>query len=368
VLSLQAVEAMRVRVFEGRQRSESGEAGAAGGVEPLVEMPLREVMILGLLSNRTLALIAAVFGAIWQFDLFDIEPYITRLLESEPALPQAVALPGPWSTTLLALAVLLGALLVFKLLSLAWVIVKFHGFTLTARGEGLRAEYGLLTKISATMPRHRIQLLSIRRSPLQRWLRRAAVQVETAGGREEDEGSSVDRLWLAPLLREEQLAGLLARVHPEINLGSLDWLPLAPRARRRLLRKSLILLCIVTALSCISLKFWGLLLLIPGLPLAILHSALFVKHTAYATAGGAILYRSGWWVRRLSMVRYDKIQALLLAESPFDRRNGMAGLVVDTAGAGKVGHGVRIRYLLAESAEKLQARLFRESCRTAFRW
>jgi putative membrane protein len=368
VLSLHAVEAMRARVFEGRQRAEGRETGAENAVEPLVRMPLRELITLGLLSNRALALIAAAFGAIWQFDLFDIESYIDRLVDNELALPESVALHGLWSTTILAVGALLSILLLFKLLSVVWVILKYYGFTLTSRGEGLRAEYGLLTKISATIPRHRIQLLSIKRSPLQRWLGRAAVQVETAGGREEDEGSSVDRLWLAPLIREEQVAGLLAKVQPEIDPDALDWLPLAPRARRRLLRKSLILLFIVTALGCISLKFWGLLLLLPGLPLALLHSALYVKHTAYATGGGAIFYRSGWWVRRLSIVRYDKIQALSLGESPFDRRNGMAGLAVDTAGAGKAGHGVRIRYLLAETAKKLQAGLFRETCRTAFRW
>jgi len=368
VLSLQAVERMRARVFEGRQRVEATETGAESAVKPLVKLPLRELITLGLLSNRALALIAAAFGAIWQFDLFDIEPHIDRLFESELALPDSVDLHGIWSTTIMAVGALLSVLLLFKLLSVAWVILKYYGFTLTARGEGLRAEYGLLTKISATIPRHRIQLLSIKRSPLQRRLGRASVQVETAGSREGDEGSSVDRLWLAPLIREEQVAGLLAKVQPEIDLDALDWLPLAPRARRRLLRKTLILVLILTALSCITLKFWGLLLLVPGLPFALVHSALYVKHTAYATRGGAIFYRSGWWVRRLSIVRYDKIQALSLTESPFDRRNGMAGLGVDTAGAGRAGHRVKIAYLLAGTAREMHARLFRESSRTAFRW
>jgi putative membrane protein len=368
VLSLRAVERMRSRVFEGRERSAEEPSGTEGVVEPLVKLPWRELLTLGLLSNRGLALVAAAFGAIWQFDLFDIEPHIDRLLASELALSDSVALPGIWSTTVLALLALLSILLLFKLLSLGWVILKYYGFTLTGREEGLRAEYGLLTKISATIPRHRIQLLSIKRSPLQRWLRRAAIQVESAGGRAEDEGSSVDRLWLAPLVREEQVAGLLAKIQPEVDLDALDWLPLAPRARRRLLRKSLLLVLLITALCCISLKFWGLLLLVPGLPFALVHSALYVKQTAYATRKGAVYYRSGWWVQKLSIVRYDKIQALALRESPFDRRNGMAGLDVDTAGAGRVGHRVEIGYLLAETARELHARLFRESSLTAFRW
>jgi membrane protein YdbS with pleckstrin-like domain len=55
-------------------------------------------------------------------------------------------------------------------------------------------------------------------------------------------------------------------------------------------------------------------------------------------------------------------------ETPFDRRNSMAALAVDTAGAGRVGHRVHIRYLLAETAEKLRASLFREASSTSFRW
>jgi len=268
------------------------------------------------------------------------------------------------------LPALLLVLFFFKLLSLAWIIIKFYGFTLTAHGGVLRAEYGLLTKITATIPRHRIQLLSVKRGPLQRWLGRASIQVETAGGRDEDEGSSVDRLWLAPLIHESEVAGLLENVQPQIDLGSIDWQPLAAGARRRLLRKSLLLVSLASIGLCLVLNLspWGLLLLVPGLPFAILHSALYVRHAGYARTDGAIYYKSGWWERRMSIVRCSKIQALSLVESPFDRRNDMAGLAVDTAGAGRVGHRVQIRYLLAETARKLQESLFREASRTAFRW
>jgi putative membrane protein len=333
-------------------------------------MSLRDLITLGLLSNRALALIAAAIGAIWQFELFDIEQYIDGLLENGPAVPESLILPGVWGTTATALLALLLVLLFFKLLSLAWVIMKFYGFTLTARGEGLRAEYGLLTRITATIPRHRIQLLSLKQGPLQRWLGRASIQVETAGGREEDEGSAVDRLWIAPLIRERAVAGLLQKVQPAIDLDALDWQPLAPGARRRLLRKSIMLVLLATAGLCVVLNLnpWGLLLLVPGLPLAFVHATLYVRHAAYTVAGGAIYYRSGWWERRMSTVRCSKIQALSLKESPFDRRNGMAGLAVDTAGAGRIGHRVQIRYLVAGTARELLESLFREASLTAFRW
>jgi putative membrane protein len=95
---------------------------------------------------------------------------------------------------------------------------------------------------------------------------------------------------------------------------------------------------------------------------------MYVKHTRYAAIEGAVFYRSGWWVRRLSVVRCNKIQALSLEESPFDRRNGMASLSVDTAGAGKTGHRIDIGYLLADAAAEMRDWLFRQTSLTAFRW
>jgi putative membrane protein len=366
VLSLGAVERLRERIFEGRQgRTELVEQE---GDRVLVRLPFRELMTLGLLSNRGLALVAAAFGAVWQFDLFDLDEKISNFSEVQSLLPESVALPGVWRATVLAVLAVLAVVLFLKLLSLAWVAIKFYGFTLTAREENLRAEYGLLTKISASIPLNRIQLLSVKRTPLQRLLGRAAIQVETAGGRAEDEGSSVDRLWIAPLIREELVAGLLERIQPEIKLESLEWLPLAPRAPRRLLRKMLFLVALGTIGLAFPMRLWVLLPLVPAVALAFIHSRMYVKHTRYAAIEGAVFYRSGWWVRRLSVVRCNKIQALSLEESPFDRRNGMASLSVDTAGAGKTGHRIDIGYLLADAAAEMRDWLFRQTSLTAFRW
>ncbi len=366
VLSLEAVERLRERVFEGRQGRR--ELAEPEGRRVLVHLPFRELIALGLLSNRGLALVAAAFGALWQLDLFDIDEKISNISEVQSLLPESIALPGVWRTTVLAVLGVLAVVLLLKLLSLAWVVVKFYGFTLTAREDNLRAEYGLLTKISASIPLDRIQLLSVKRTTLQRLLGRAAIQVETAGGRAEDEGSSVDRLWIAPLIREERVAGLLKRIQPESDLEPLEWLPLAPRARRRLLRKMLILVALGTIGLAFPLRLWVLLPLAPAVALAFWHSRMYVKHTRYAAVEGAVFYRSGWWVRRLSVVRCSKIQALSLRESPFDRRNGMASLSVDTAGAGKTGHRIDIGYLLADAAAEMRDRLFRQTSFTAFRW
>jgi putative membrane protein len=286
------------------------------------------------------------------------------MLDAPQSLPQTDLLP----TWVLAVGGTVILLLLLKLLSVAWIVLKYYGFTLTRRGDDLRAVYGLLTRVSATIPRRRLQVLSTHRGPLQRWLRRVSVQVETAGGREGDERSGTDRLWLAPQMPEERLADLLAEVLPDVDFASLEWRSLEPRARWRVFRKTWRLVSLlVLALSGLVWP-WGLLLLLPVPLLALAHSALYVRFTGYATSEHAVLYRSGWLRRRVSVVRFDKIQVVSLRQTPFDRRARMASLCVDTAGAGRIGHPVEINYLADEAAGRIFERLSREAGRTAFRW
>ncbi len=103
-------------------------------------------------------------------------------------------------------------------------------------------------------------------------------------------------------------------------------------------------------------------------PLAWIGTRLYVRHTAYALTDDTVVYRSGWWGRRLSAARFNKIQALELVQSPFDRRNRMAALRVDTAGSGPVGHAMAMAFLDAPAALRLHERLTLEAGRTTFRW
>ena len=72
------------------------------------------------------------------------------------------------------------AALIFRLLSAVWSAIKHFEFTLTARGEELFQSYGLLTRVGRTIPRSRIQKLTISEAPLMRLLGRATVTVDTA--------------------------------------------------------------------------------------------------------------------------------------------------------------------------------------------
>ena len=63
----------------------------------------------------------------------------------------------------------------------------------------------------------------------------------------------------------------------------------------------------------------------------------------------------------MTLVRAGRIQVVGLERSPFDRRWGMAGVRVDTAGAASGGHHVHIRWLSDAVARALYERLRRAS-------
>ncbi len=62
---------------------------------------------------------------------------------------------------LLGLALIVFLLVLLRLLSIAWYLVRYRGFTLRQKDEDLRAEYGLLTQVSSLIPVHRIQLVTV---------------------------------------------------------------------------------------------------------------------------------------------------------------------------------------------------------------
>jgi putative membrane protein len=360
VLSLEAVETMRTSVFRDREAGAAAVTAAAAdsmgtdapaspvASETVVhEMSSKDVFLFGIISNKGMVVVAAAFGLLWQFD-----PWERIGVIEIDSIEQAEAyLPGsPFGN------------------AVVWAFLKFHGFRLRRLGDDLRAEYGLLTRVSKTIPRHRIQVLSIRESLLHRLFGCAAVQVETAGGGGDENSSGSDRLWLAPIVRKDRLAELFAEALPGVSLDDVDWQPISPRARRRIVRVILYAMILPVAGLVFGLGPWALLIPVAALPWVAFHSARWVRHAGYSLSPGAVFFRSGWWVRRLSVARFGKMQVIQLGQSPFDRRHDMASVRVDTAGAGPIGHGIEIPYLDAPVARELSERLSDEAGRTRFEW
>lgn len=385
VLTLPAVEELRAHILHGQSSKGSSCLSEASTIdsEPqgreLLSVEPARLALLGLLSNRGMLVVAAAAGLAQQAGVFENPAIYEPLMKAFPevdwnGLWQSI-LSHPVLTTLGFLLLVTALWGLTRLLSALWVMVNLYGFNLRRDDEDLRTEYGLLTRVTATVPRHRIQLLSIKESFLQLRWGLASVQIETAGGGGNEDsnaqGPGAARLWLAPMIERIGLAGLMRDAVPQTglrgDLDQLDWQPLAPNARRRLLRRSVLLVLVPTAIALWPLGPWALAFALL-LPLLFWRAYRFVARAGWALSDQAVYFRSGAFGLQTSMVPFAKIQGLRIVQSPFDRRNRMASVRVDTAGASPTGHRVEIPFLETGTAHRLVERLEHQAAELEFHW
>ena len=343
VLSLDDVQLIRDRLAGGVTTSDSTESTEQSA--PLVRLSTPDLVRLGLINNRGLVVVAFGMGIAQQIGVFD------RLPDLEVLFKQASALAAP-----LSIAVTVAAVIAFLLLfSVLISINRFSGFELRRVGDDFRLRCGLFTQRSATIPRRRVQLVSIRSTPLHRLNKRVGVRVETAGGTQ-DKVTVFGRLWFAPLVRTDEGDRVVGELGFPVP-GSIDWQPLAPGAFRRKLKKTLIVYVPVAALIAVLAWPWGVLVGPSLVVLAVVHTRADIRRTQWSAADGLIAFRSGVIFRKTTIARPNASQVVTVTESPFDRRRSMARLSVDTAGAGPAGHTIRIPYLARRTADDSARRL-----------
>lgn len=313
----------------------------------VLRIPTRRLIAAGLLSNRGLVLIPILLGVFFQFDL-DKQIDIRHVEKN---------LPGDWSTGTIAGAIgaAVAVLAVLRLASAGWFILRFYGYRLERHGEDLRISCGWFTRVSATVPRHRIQFISVQQTLLARPFDLAAIRVETAGGaatKGEDAAITVGRRWFVPVLHVDEVASVLEHLRSglSVDTDTLPWQSPSPLARRRLVRLAAIRSIGVAAVAMLLLGRWGFLAGLLAFPPLVYLVVRYVRSLKYARSDRFIIFRSGILNRKTSLTFFDKVQAVEVRESPFDRRWGMATLSVDTAAAGPARHRIRVKYLPAATA------------------
>ncbi len=381
VLSLSAIDEMRAHVFAGRGEGEIAQTAPdelRTESRVLVKLPAGELAKLGIVSNKGLVVVAAALGLVWQTTGW--EPDENPLAEYFGTAPAWLTDLTDGSVLTMAAAIaflVIVAVVLLRMLSVGWFLVQLYGFTLRRRDDDLRAEYGLFTRISRTIPTSRIQTLTTTESALHRLFGRQSVELRTVGGGGGDldiglEGATpkARNQWLAPMVETARVSELLTQVLPEVDLGSVQWEPLATRAWLRVFRRLLALIALVAGVGATMLDPWftAPALAVPLAGLAYVHARLFVKHARYALTPWGVAFKSGWWDRTVKLVRYSKIQTVARAETLFDRRNGMASVRVDTAGAETMGYTIDIPYLDADVATGVTQQLYDQASRQAFRW
>jgi putative membrane protein len=359
VLPFDALAEMRARVFEGKQAA----AQAGGDVtstpdappvplasvrgETILQLPVRETALSGLLDNRGWVVIGAASGLLWE----------TGMLDRFENLPQT-------SWTIVA-AVGAGLFVVSPILSVVWATVRLHGFTLTRKGEELLTEYGAMTRVTATIPLRRVQAVKIVRSPGYLLTGRAAIRVDTAGGSAGNAGTERD--WIAPIIRNGDVPAFVRGLLPDVSVDMVDWQPADPRAGTRRMRRAVYRALIAGVVSAWWLEWYGAAAVTVGLGAwGVVAARQYVRNLGWWRSEHVTCFKSGWLWKAITIVPVPKVQVVELRESLFDRWWQMASVAVDTAGAG--GHQVDVPYLPRAVAEDLRIALASQAAATTYRW
>ena len=375
VIPVGAFEEMRRRVFQHRDADVDVQQEPAPAPRSILRLSPREILLCGFIENRGVVVIAAAFGLLWELGLADA--WFEQVFGEETSgrglirsLIAAVMGSAGLSARQVAatLAAFLALFVFVRLLSMLWALIRLYGYELARSDDDLRTAFGLFTRIEATIPLHRIQTLTIEEGPWHRLFKRVGVKVETAGGGSGSDGATTaaDRAWLAPVLRSTDLPALLHEVLPEVDLTSVEWHGLDALAFRRAFRSLLMFGLPGAGALVMVLTWWTPALVTTIVVWALVNSTQYVRRTGWTMTATAVVFRSGWIWRSITVAPFAKIQAVALRESPFDRGWGMAAVEVDTAGTG--GGRVTIPFLARETAGELHASLAVEASRTEFKW
>lgn len=341
----------------GAMDAAGGEAANDGGERRLLALDARELLLLGLTTQRGWAVVGAAMALLWQLlpDEDNLMRVIWRGVES--AVGEGASLvPGPFATAIAASVLLALFAVAVKLLSVAAAFVSFHRFRLGVRVARVRTEAGLLTRAVASARLDKIQRLLFAESWLARRLGRRSLACEVAGGQvavNEDEGTRLH--WLAPIATPVSTARLVEELAPGLDPDRLPWQPLHPRAWRRMFNASALVWTVVAGIVGLNvgpvvLPVWVLLI-----AWAAISACGEARFAGFVWHDGVVGYRSGWFNRRWTLARVAKGQSVQWKQTPLDRRAGMATVAIDTAGARPQTLRLAIPYLDADQARRLAA-------------
>jgi putative membrane protein len=348
VLALDDAESLRTELLD-RRRAATADAETLAAEPPeatlLARLGVGDLALAGATANEVgfvAALLGGAFNLLLQLEVDipmpDVEP--DALMPVSPAAAVAVVI-----TALVVVFVVAG-----WIFSIAGSMLRYHGFTLERTGEELRKRFGLLGRQEAFIPLRRVQTARVEESLLRRRLRLAALKVETAGGSPGARQRGGAEAFL-PLARVPDVPGLIRAVFEDVDYGTLEFHRVHPRARlRAFYRYAVPLVLLVAGLAAWRGTQW--LWLLTLLPAAFAAAHLHYRHLGYALAPGYLVARSGFLNRITWVVPERKIQTLHVRQTPFQRRHGLASLIVDTA-AGQAA----VRDLHQDDAARLQLQL-----------
>ncbi len=315
---------------------------------PLLRLGWRDMLRIGL-SDRRALLVVALMGPAFE----QLSSQSKRIIEGY-ALSATSTLGdlGVATGASIVVALVLTALIVLALASVAAAFLRYHNFELYEHGGRLQTVGGLLTRHTSSMDASKIQVLQLKQGTLLRLFGRfnAVFRQATSSGKQ---GASKSiRL---PIVQPE-LVPSLSRLAFAPELAGLDLRPLSARFQRisthymrpRILFFGLLLPSVFIALTWSHQRALSLLILL-SLPLVALCVFLTWRRYGVQLSDDGMALRSGFIGFRLDVFLYRKVQRVTVSQSWLQRRKGLGSMRVYLASG-----SLSLRYVDYELACRLR--------------
>jgi putative membrane protein len=233
----------------------------------------------------------------------------------------AVLIGGSGAATLVAVVTVASAL---------GHLVTYARFRVSLVGDDLRVDYGLFEVQHLTMPRARVQHVSIVDNPIRRALGLLSVTLHSAAVPGAEHAT---RFKIVAMPRDrvgEVLSFALPRAHGPWRDLDLEARP--PAARRRAVVRRTVLIAIPAIVAAIAFFPVGLLSLAAA-ALGIPWGATAHRRAGHAVSDATAVFAAGVVSHRVQIVPVARVQSSRTAQSPFQRRSDLATLALDVAGS-----------------------------------
>ena len=182
----------------------------------------------------------------------------------------------------------------------------------------------------------------------------ASVWADSGGDRSQsDEDPQKKRDPLVPIASRQQINSLVESVLQNLPTAEPEWKKVSRKAIWRGTRVGwgLVVALLVATGSFLA---WSALALLPAFPLIYFLNLKWYRSRGYWVDADYLISRKGWFDREILYLPVRNLQSVILRQTYFDRRLGLATLVLDTAGQSNTGGGTAIRNLPLQEGQALQ--------------
>jgi len=224
--------------------------------------------------------------------------------------------------------------------------IRFYNFRMDLSPEKIHRQFGLFTTVDASLSYKRIQSFLIRSNLLMRLRKWYRLDLQTMGFQSGQQGFQP----AMPFARWSEIIQLAPQIRSFILPDT--YTSVSQRTiRRHSFRYSLIILIptIVVAMVWTPMALWALSLL----PIGWIISLLQYQHHHWALHEGHLFIRRRILSQQFWIIPVERLQAIEIRASFFQRKLGLCTFIIDTAGAGSFSRYPRIIDLHREDGHQL---------------